>query len=234
MNHLFVINVGQLLATYGYWAVFIFVGIESIGIPFPGETMLLVSSITAGTTHQLSIVPILLTATAGAIVGDNIGYWVGRKGGFQLLYRYGHIIRLDERKLKLGIYLFHKHGGKVVFFGRFVTILRTWAAFLAGTNQMSWLRFAIFNALGSSIWATIYGLGGYFLGHEVERFAAPVDIVLGVLAVCAFVIGVIILRRHQHQLENIAEQAFPGPLADYIYRGKHSIHSSANIQKGLD
>ena len=128
-----------------------FVAIESTGIPFPGETMLLVASIYAGTTHKLSIPLIIAAAASGAILGDNLGFWVGREGGFRLLRRYGHIIHLDERKLKVGLYLFRKHGGKVVFFGRFIAVLRAWAAFLAGTNRMPWGSFLLYNALGGII-----------------------------------------------------------------------------------
>jgi membrane protein DedA with SNARE-associated domain len=85
--------------------------------------------------------------------------------------------------LKLGQYLFMKYGGKVVFFGRFVAVLRAWAAFLAGTNRMRWHRFLLFNALGGSMWATLYGLAGYFLGDNVHRLTGPVGIVAIVLAV---------------------------------------------------
>src|SRR5258706_1354763 len=94
-------NLGNFLATYGYWAVLVFVAIESSGIPFPGETMLIFASIYAGTTHRLSIVLVLAAAAAGAIIGDNIGYWVGREGGYPLIRRYGRDIHLDECKLTL-------------------------------------------------------------------------------------------------------------------------------------
>ena len=81
-------------------------------------------------------------------MGDNLGYWIGREGGCRLLHRYCRYLRLDERKVKLGQYLFRKHGGKVVFFERFIAVLRAWAAFLAGTNRMPWAFFLLFNALG--------------------------------------------------------------------------------------
>jgi len=136
MLHFATHDLTHLLNTYGYWAVLLFVAIESTGIPFPGETMLLVAAVYAGTTHHLAIPFVITAAAVGAILGDNLGFWVGREGGYRLLRRYGHVIRLDERKLKLGQYLFQKHGGKVVFFGRFVAVLRAWAAFLAGTNRM--------------------------------------------------------------------------------------------------
>src|SRR6266498_2085421 len=158
----------HFLATYGYWAVLVFIAIESTGIPFPGESMLILAAIYAGTTHNLSIPWVITAAATGAILGDNLGFWVGREGGYRLLRRYGHYIRLDERKLKLGQYLFMKHGGKVVFFGRFVAVLRAWAAFLAGTNRMRWPAFLVFNALGGILWAFIYGSGAYFLGRNIH------------------------------------------------------------------
>lgn len=163
----------HFLTTYGYLAVLVFVAIESTDIPFPGETMLLAAAIYAGTAHHLSIVVVIAAVASGAILGDNLGFWVGREGGYRLLRRYGHYIRLDERKLKVGQYLFKKHGGKVVFFGRFVAVLRAWAAFLAGTNHMRWTHFLLFNALGGIVWATLYGLGGYFLGEQRPPFFSP-------------------------------------------------------------
>lgn len=205
----------HLLATYGYWIVLLFVAIESIGIPFPGETMLLAAAIYAGTSHHLQIPLVIAAAAAGAILGDNIGFWVGREGGYRLLRRFGHYIRLDERKLKLGQYLFMRHGGKVVFFGRFVAVLRAWAAFLAGTNRMPWSRFLFFNAAGGILWATIFGLGGYILGDNVHRFAGPFGIVAAVLAAIIIVVSLIFLRRNQQRLETEAERALPGSLDKY-------------------
>ncbi len=205
----------NLLNSYGYAAVLIFVAIESTGIPFPGETMLLVAAIYAGTTHHLSIIWIIAAAAAGAIIGDNLGFWVGREGGYRLLRCYGRYIRLDEGKLKLGLYFFRKHGGKVVFFGRFVAVLRAWAAFLAGSNRMPWDRFLIFNALGGIIWATIYGLGGYFLGDAVHRVTRPVGIITLILAIVIIIVSVIFVRRNERRLENEAEKELPGPLDAY-------------------
>lgn len=208
-------ELNQLLNTYGYWVVLLFVAIESTGIPFPGETILIVASIYAGTTHHLLIWLVIVAAAAGAILGDNIGFWVGREGGYRLLRRYGKYIRLDEKKIKLGLYLFQKHGGKVVFFGRFVAVLRAWAAFLAGTNRMRWPHFLVFNAAGGILWATIYGLGAYILGDNIEHFTGPVGIVLLVLAVAVLVAFAFFLRRNEKGLEAQAEAAMPGPLSEY-------------------
>jgi len=216
----------RLLSTYGYWAVLVFVAIESTGISFPGETMLLVAAIYAGTTHQLSLVLVIAAAAAGAILGDNLGYWVGRKGGYRLLRRYGRSIRLEERRLKLGQYLFLRHGGKVVFFGRFVAVLRAWAAFLAGTNRMPWPRFLLFNALGGIAWATLYAVGGYFLGENVHRLAGPLGTTLLVLAVLVIAGALLFLRQNERRLEDEAERALPGPLDEYQpggVRGKRPV-----------
>ena len=209
------IGLGQALATYGYLAVLVFVGIESTGIPFPGETMLVTAAIYAGTTGNLSIPFVIGAAATGAIIGDNIGFGVGHWGGYRLLVRYGKYVRLDQAKLKVGRYIFHRHGGKVVFFGRFISILRAYAAFLAGTNRMRWWRFLVFNAAGGIIWATIYGTGAYYLGKTIVKVSKPVGIAFAVVAVIAIVAAFIITRRSESRLEEKAEQAFPGPLEGF-------------------
>src|SRR6202011_3285994 len=140
--------IDDFLSRFGYAAVFAFVGIESLGIPFPGETMLISAALYAGATHNLNIAGVIVAAAAGAIIGDNIGFGIGHWGGYRLLLRYGRYIRLHEGRVKLARYLFQQHGGKVVFFGRFVSVLRTYAAFLAGTARMPWPRFLAFNASG--------------------------------------------------------------------------------------
>ncbi|MHB8619103.1 MAG: DUF2127 domain-containing protein [Chloroflexota bacterium] len=199
----------QLLATYGYWAVLVFVMIESTGIPFPGETMLLAASIYAGTTHNVSVGLVIAAAAAGAVIGDNLGFLIGYVGGFRLLVRYGKYVRLDNRKLKLGQYLFLKYGGKVVFFGRFVAVLRAWAAFLAGTNRMPWPRFLLANGAGGLLWATTYGLLGYLLGGQVDSVIGKIGIALA----AAVDIGLVIfLRKNMARLEEEAVRALPGPL----------------------
>jgi len=186
--------------------------IESTGIPFPGETILLAAALYAGSTHRLSIAWIIMAAASGAIIGDNAGYWVGREGGYRLLRRFGRYVHLDEGKLKLGQYLFRRHGGKVVFFGRFVAVLRAWAAFLAGANRMPWPHFLAFNAAGGIVWTTLYGLGAYFLGEQVHRFTGTVGKLALLLAAVAIVAGILLLRRNEERLEREAEQALPGPL----------------------
>ena len=197
----------SLLATYGYLAVFVFVGVESIGIPVPGETMLVTAAIYAGTTGRLSIVWVIVASSAGAIIGDNIGYLIGRTGGYRVLKRYGRYIRLEENRLRLGQYLFRKHGGKVVFFGRFISVLRIFAAFLAGVNHMHWRRFLIFNAAGGIIWSTIYGVAAYLFGQQLVRLSGEVDLALAVIGIVIIIGAIVFLRRNEARLQREADKA---------------------------
>src|SRR5258708_20757523 len=171
--------------------------------------MLLVAAIDAGIIHLLSIPLVIVAAASGAILGDNVGFWVGREGGYGLLRRFGRYLHVEERRLKLGQYLFMKYGGRVVFFGRFVAALRAWAAFLAGTNRMRWPRFLLFNALGGIMWATLYGLAGYFLGDNVHRLTGPIGIVAIVLAVIILLPFLLLFCRNEHPLEAAPSRALP-------------------------
>src|SRR5947208_15536533 len=145
----------------GYPALTLLIMIESAGIPFPGETMLLLASFYAAIDHQMQIPIIIACAASGAIVGDNIGYYVGRTGGRAFIERFGRYIFLKPQHIERAEKFFAKHGDKTVFFGRFIAILRTWAAFLAGVNHMPWRTFLIYNAAGGILWAIIYGTIGY-------------------------------------------------------------------------
>jgi membrane protein DedA with SNARE-associated domain len=151
-------------------------------------------------------------AAAGAIVGDNIGYSVGRHGGWRLLRRYGRHVGIDEGKLKLGRYLFLVHGGKVVFFGRFIGILRTYAAALAGANHMPFFRFFAFNASGGIVWASIYGFGYYFAAHVLEKLDTPLTVSFAAIAIVMTLGGILFIRRNMEEWEERAERALPGPL----------------------
>jgi len=209
----------QLLSEYGYLAVFVFVMVESLGIPIPGETMLIAAALYAGLTHNLDIWLIWLVAAAGAILGDNLGYGIGYWGGYRLLRRYGHKVHIDEPKLKVGHMVFARHGGKVVFFGRFVSVLRTYAAFLAGVNRLGWRRFFLFNATGGVVWSGIYAIGFYYAGSALKSLRGPVDIGLGVAAGVAVVAFFLWARRNFHRLAEQAERAYPGPLDDHLRAG---------------
>lgn len=225
----------RLLTNYGYAAVFLFVGVESLGVPFPGETMVIVAALYAGATHHLSVWLIWLVAAAGAILGDNIGFGIGHWGGYRLLRRYGSKVRINEAKLKVGRLIFDRQGGKVVFFGRFVSILRTYAAFLAGTTRMPYLRFLFFNAAGGIVWSGIYANAFYYAGSALNRARGPVDYGLGGAAAVVVVAFVVWLRRNEKRLEEEAERVYPGPLEAYEgHRGAPSDHAQQNQQADHD
>jgi membrane protein DedA with SNARE-associated domain len=164
----------------------VFVAIESSGIPFPGETMLVTAAVYAGSGH-LSIAGVIVAGALGAIIGDNLGYTAGRYAGRSLLLRYGRYVRLKEHHLDYAERFFQKHGDKTVFLGRFVAILRAWTAFLAGTNRMRWPKFLLFNAAGGITWAIVYGMLGYTLGNNLPLLRRVIS-VLGVVGVALVVL----------------------------------------------
>ncbi len=119
-------------------------------------------------------------------------------------------MRINQRRIKLGEYVFQRHGGKVVFFGRFISILRTYAAFLAGTNRMPWVRFLPFNAAGGIIWSCLYAFAAFFLGSAIKRLSTPVDIALGAVAAAVVIGSAVYLRRNERRLEDKAQREMPG------------------------
>ena len=207
-------NIHHLLSQYGYVAVFILVAVESLGVPLPGETILIAAGIYAGSTHRLSVWLIFAVAALAAIVGDNIGFLIGDKGGYRLLRRYGHYVRADETKIKIGRLIFDRHGPKVVFFGRFVSVLRTYAAFLAGTLKMHWRKFLPWNAAGGIVWAAIYSFVPYAIGNTINTISSSANIALGAAAVILIVAAIVIVRRQAGKLAAQAEAAYPGPLPE--------------------
>jgi len=208
-------EIARLVGTYGYGLVALVVGLESMGLPLPGETVLVVAAIYAGTTGRLDISLVIAAAAAGAVLGDNCGYWLGREYGYRLLLRHGGRVGITPAGIKLGQYLFLRHGGKVVFLGRFIALLRILAAALAGANRMPWGRFLVANAVGGALWALVFGLGAYLLGDQARRLAGSAGWALLALGLaCFFAVG-LLLKRHQKRLEAEAERALPGPLPPY-------------------
>ena len=204
-------TIQNLIQVYGLWVVFAVVMLEGMGIPVPGETALITAALYAGSTHQIGIASVVLVAAMAAIIGDNIGYLIGRSIGIRLVARYGRHVRLSEARLKMGQYLFMRHGGKIVLCARFVTLLRSFAALLAGVNRMRWSYFLIMNAVGGTCWASLFGGCAYLFGEEMKRVASPVSALLLVAAVGLISTGVIFFQRHEKEWEQRAEAAFPGP-----------------------
>ena len=202
----------DLVAQYGYYAIFLVILLESAGVPLPGETILIAGAVLAGTGKGLEIYAVIGTAAAAAILGDNIGYWIGRRWGLTLLLRYGPYVHLDEPKLKLGQYLFMRHGGKIVFIGRFVALLRVFAALLAGANYYDARKFLLWNALGGVVWAGVIGAAGYMFGRQVENILGPIGLsALAIVVIVGFATWRF-FKAHEARLTLEAEKALPGPL----------------------
>lgn len=205
-------GIHHFIETYGYIAVFCLVGAESMGVPVPGETALIAAATYAGATHRLSPAIILVVGAVAAIIGDTCGYRIGEKGGYRLIRWLGPKVRLDEGKLKVARYLFSRQGGKVVFFGRFISVLRTYAAFLAGVNKMHYRRFLVFNAAGGIVWCAFFTFGAYWFGSALTKLSGPISWALIACGVGISVVLALFVRRRIGALEARAELAFPGPL----------------------
>jgi membrane protein DedA with SNARE-associated domain len=191
-----ILDVKHLVQVFGYPLLFLIVMSESSGLPVPGETGLITAAVLAS-QGKLKIELVIALAAAGAIVGDNIGYLIGRKGGRWLLERPGPFHSQRRQVLVIGQPFFERHGPKAVFFGRFVLGLRVWASWLAGATHMHWRSFLLWNALGGITWATAIGLIAHFLGHSagnaIETFG-----LFGLAAVAiAIVSGFVMHRRHR-------------------------------------
>jgi membrane protein DedA with SNARE-associated domain len=197
-------DMAYLTSTYGYWVIGGIVGLESIGIPAPGETTLIAAAIYAATTYHLDIRLVIAAAAVGAILGDNIGFWIGREVGYRVLLRYGRYVRLTERRIRLGQYLFICHGGqgRFLFFGHFVAVLRP------APTSMGWPRFLLFNAAG--------GVGGQvstasvhtIWGRKRRTLAKPLGMAMGLIAATVIIIALILLHRHEAPLQERAEGYF--------------------------
>src|SRR3989442_2789699 len=161
-------TISGLVASSGYVVLFVLVALESLGIPLPGETALLTAAALAALGH-LSIYAVVATAVAAAVIGDNGGYWIGRKGGIALVRRFGRRIHLNESHLERARTFFERHGPKTVFVARFIALLRTWVAVLAGTARMPYGSFMLYNALGGVCWSVIFGTLGFVFGRQLPR-----------------------------------------------------------------
>ena len=188
-------TIGHLIETYGYWILFVLVSVESLGIPLPGETALVTAAAFAA-NGQLDVVWVFGIGAIAAIVGDNCGYWLGRTGGLQLVERYGHHVGLSDSKLDRVRGFYARHGSKTVLIGRFIAIMRSWAAVLAGVMRMSYPRFVAFNAAGCILWTSVFTTVGYLFGRNlplVEKYIREIGIALAILVVVA--IGVFVVRK---------------------------------------
>jgi membrane protein DedA with SNARE-associated domain len=193
--------VTHFFITHGLPLLFVVVMLESFGLPLPGETALIAFGVLAAQGHY-SIVWVIVVAAAGAIIGDNLGYWLlGRIGGRALFRRWGWLRRYSDRILPPAERIMKRHGGKTVFFGRFVAVLRVGVAAVAGLAHMPWWRFLFWNASGGIVWASAVGLAAFYGGKAVADAIQRYGLyAAGVLAV-ALVVAFFVIRRVKDRVE---------------------------------
>lgn len=225
------------ITLYGYWVILIAVSLESLGIPFPGETSLIAGAIYAATTGRISIVLVIVAAAAGAIIGDNIGYTIGYFGGFPLLRSILRKFHIPEERARFAQDYFERHGDKTVFLGRFFSLLRIWVAFLAGMNRMPRLSFVVWNASGGIVWAVIYGVLGYVLGHNVAQLDRALALMggAGIAAIVLFIAGLIalwIVRRRRERAKLAAVRANVAAEAESPRSAEDERHAADTATRG--
>jgi len=187
----------DLFARYGYAVVFVGVLLENAGLPVPGETALLAGA-ALSRSGALFLPWVVATAIVAAILGDNIGFTIGRRGGRALVDRFGPKIGLSPPRVEQFDAFFDRHGAKTVFIARFVTGLRVFGAILAGTSGMPWGRFLVYNGTGAVAWATTFGAVGYFLAYSWETLEEWIGRTgFALLAAAALIAIVAVLRRRR-------------------------------------
>ncbi len=203
-----IINVDSLIEAAGYPLVLLLVMAESGGVPVPGETALIAGAVFAS-QGKLSLPAVIAIAAAGAIIGDNIGYVIGRRGGRWLLQKPGPFHRQRLEVLATGEPFFERHGPKAVFFGRFILGLRTWASWLAGATKMRWRTFALWNAIGGIIWASAIGIAAYYVGRSAESAVSAFGI-YGLVAVAIAALSLFVAHRRRRRRSAREEEAIAG------------------------
>jgi membrane protein DedA with SNARE-associated domain len=194
--------VTHFFIAHGLPLLFVVIMLESFGLPLPGETALIAFGVLAGEGHY-SIASVIAIAATAAIIGDNLGYWLlGRVGGRALFRRWGWLHRYSDRVLPRAERLMQRHGGKAVFFGRFVAVLRVAAAAVAGLAHMPWWRFFFWNATGGIAWATTVALVAYYGGRAAADAIGRYGLYAAGAIVILLVVGWFVLRHVKHRVED--------------------------------
>jgi membrane protein DedA with SNARE-associated domain len=196
-----------LSSSLGY-ALPAIIGLESMGVPSPGETALIVAGVLAS-QGKLNIVLVLLIAMASAILGDNIGYWLGRKVGRAVLEAPGPFHARRVKAIAMGERFFTRYGGKAVFIGRWIALVRVATAWLAGIDEMKFTHFFFWNAAGAITWALAYGLLAYYGGHAAAHVLSQVGVGAAIALGVVVVAGFIYMKVREHRRAHPAEPAAP-------------------------
>jgi membrane protein DedA with SNARE-associated domain len=204
----------EFISTYGVWLVAGFIALETIGAPLPAEAALMAAGFFAARTHDLDIWQLVAVGSLAAILGNAVGYWIGRRFGYRLLMRYGQRVGLTEGRIRIGQWLFMRYGGRFVFVARFLPFLRNMAAILAGTNAMAQPVFHVASGTAAIAWVMLYSLATYSLGAAFADLATPAAVVLGAVAILIIVAVPTLVLRYEQRLLAKAECEFPTPPPD--------------------
>ena len=186
-------------AEFGYWAVVLALLLENAGIPVPGETTLLFASFLAWSEHKLQLPYIIVFGIFACTVGDNLGYWIGYRGGRPLLERYRALFRISPSAIARGEQIFERYGAATVFFARFIFGMRIIAGPLAGVLRMNWRRFVLFNLLGAIAWVTTISVVGYVFGRQWDWLVGVMGKANAIIGALAAAIIYFVIRRYLRQ-----------------------------------
>jgi membrane protein DedA with SNARE-associated domain len=204
----------RLLEAYTYPVLLLLVLLESLGIPLPGE-IALVTAAAYASAGQISIYVVILVAAVGASVGGVLGYWIGIKGGLPLVAHYGRYVGVRKSHIDRAHAFFERNGAKTILFGRFVAVLRTWAAIVAGAAAMSFRKFVTYNTISSFAWAVVFGLLGYFFGRDLpllQKYIARAS--FGILVAVGIGVAVFTLARRKNRNSESNPGAEPSAAAE--------------------
>ena len=202
-------HLSTLVAHYGYLATFVSVMLASSGIPLPAGELLIGAAVYAANTHRLELPILVLVGSLGAAIGGAGGYAIGRLLGATALERYGRFIGLDAAKVRLGRYLFLKHGGKIVFFLRFIALVGPFGGVLAGANRMTLSRFIVFNVLGAVAWTIVFGAGGYLFGSFFLAVGRTAGVAAVLVTLAVIVAAGLYIHRRGADLQAEADAMLP-------------------------
>jgi membrane protein DedA with SNARE-associated domain len=195
----------HLLDRWGYAAILVAIIADSFGLPIPGEVMLLLAAVFSGSGPHLSLALVIGAAVAGAVLGDNVTFILGRRGGYPFLQRHGRRFHLGPERLQIGEYLFRRYGVGVVIVGRLIPVVHIWTAVLAGISRMPYRYFAPANLVGAIIWATALGLAGYGVGRAATRYGDIIAAAGIPVAISIGAVTLLLLRLNERRLQEQAE-----------------------------
>jgi len=190
----------EFVSNYGVWLVAAFIALESIGIPLPAEAALIAAAFFAARTHGIDIWSLIAAGIIAAILGEIVGFWIGRRFGHQLLIRYGARLGFTEGRIRIGQWLFVRYGGRFVFIARFLPFLRNIAAVLAGTNSMAQHSFYFASASAAVAWIICYGSAAYSFGEAFADLASPAATFLGLAATLIIYAAPVLILRYETRL----------------------------------